>query len=111
MARCPRCRVGRIFCGLFAMNYHCPECGLKLGREAGYFLGSMILSYVFGVPLLGLLTFAIQQLVLPSWPLHWVLFPAIVVFLPLVPLIFRYSRVAWIHLEWYTLEDESPRPP
>jgi hypothetical protein len=82
------------------MNEHCPECGLKLGREAGYFLGSMILGYLLGVPLLGLLTYLTQQWLLPSWPLHWALFPALVPFLPLVPLIFRFSRVAWIHLEW-----------
>jgi uncharacterized protein (DUF983 family) len=101
--RCPRCLEGPIFRGIFAMHPNCPRCGQKLGIEAGYFLGSMILGYAVAVPLLGLLTFALQYFVLTEWPLHWVLFPAAGLFLPLVPFIFRYSRAAWIHLEWVAL--------
>src|SRR5690242_14056243 len=43
--RCPRCRTGRIFRGVFAMNDPCPDCGLLFQREEGYFLGAMYISY------------------------------------------------------------------
>jgi uncharacterized protein (DUF983 family) len=34
---CPRCRQGRIFRGQLAMHEACPVCGLRFGREAGYY--------------------------------------------------------------------------
>jgi uncharacterized protein (DUF983 family) len=107
--RCPRCLKGPIFRGLFAMNPTCPSCGEQFGIEAGYFLGSMIVGYAVAVPMLGLLTLALQYFLLPTWPLHWALFPAIGLFIPLVPLIFRYSRTAWLHLEWLALRGRKSR--
>jgi uncharacterized protein (DUF983 family) len=107
--RCPRCLEGPIFKGMFAMHPACTACGTKFGIEAGYFLGSMIFSYALAVPLLGLLTFALQALFLPDWPLHWALVPALALFLPFVPLIFRYSRTAWLHLEWLALRGNERR--
>lgn len=38
-------------------------------------------------------------LVVPDWPLHWVMFPALIPFLLFVPGIVRYSRVLYVHLE------------
>jgi hypothetical protein len=61
----------------------------------------MIVGYMVGVPIWGLLAYLLHLWLLPSWPLHWTLFPALFLFLPLVPFVFRYSRVAWIHLEWF----------
>ncbi|HRI83579.1 MAG: hypothetical protein RLZZ129_12 [Verrucomicrobiota bacterium] len=54
--RCPNCggrtlfRQGR----LFELNRECPQCGLKLERDEGFFLGSLSLNY--GVTLVGFLT-------------------------------------------------------
>lgn len=96
--RCPRCRIGKIFRGPTAMNERCPECGLKFEREYGYFTGAMYVSYALGIPtiLVGVL---IGKLLLPSWPVHWVLLLSWLVFLPLVPLVFRYSRGLWMHFD------------
>ena len=35
-----------------------------------------------------------------TWPLTFNLLVTFVVFLPFVPLIFRYSRVIWMHVDW-----------
>src|SRR5262245_64651431 len=96
--RCPRCREGRIFKGTFRMNDPCPVCGLVFEREPGYFLGAMYFSYALAVAFL-----------LPIYFLLWLLFPsapalllpllAMVVYLPITPLVFRYSRALWIYLE------------
>ena len=42
-----------------------------------------------------------KWLVVPSWPLHWVLLAVWLLFLPLVPAVFRYSRVLFIHFDRY----------
>ena len=46
---CPRCFQGRIFGAPITMNENCPTCGLRFGREPGYFFGAMYLSYPIAV--------------------------------------------------------------
>ena len=49
---CPNCGGRTLFKAgtLFEVNPTCPQCGLKLGRDEGFFLGSLSLNY--GVTLL-----------------------------------------------------------
>lgn len=96
--RCPRCRRGLVFRGRFAMNNLCPVCGLKFDREPGYFVGAMYVSYAMAALLLGTFTFIIS-LYLPNLPLYGLLLIAILCFLPLVPPVFRYSRVIWMSID------------
>jgi uncharacterized protein (DUF983 family) len=96
---CPRCLQGRVYKGLVTMHEHCPHCGLKFGREPGYFLGAMYYSYGMGAIILGILTALIWWLILPQWEFHQVVLVALVPFVFFVPLIFRYSRVIWMHFD------------
>jgi uncharacterized protein (DUF983 family) len=96
--RCPRCRRGLVLRGRFAMNNLCPVCGLKFDREPGYFVGAMYVSYAMAALVLGVFTFVIS-LYLPDLPLYALLGIAIGCFLPLVPLVFRYSRVIWMSID------------
>jgi uncharacterized protein (DUF983 family) len=96
--RCPRCRTGRIFRGRFAMNDPCPVCGLVFQREEGYFLGSMYTSYVISCALLTTFYF-VAVAFLPDWDSILLAVVAMVPFLPLLPAVFRYSRVTWIYFE------------
>ncbi len=52
---CPNCGAKKLFKEgtLFEMNAECPECGLKIERDEGFFLGSMSLNY--GVTIIGFL--------------------------------------------------------
>jgi uncharacterized protein (DUF983 family) len=46
--RCPNCRKGPVFRGWpNRVLRRCPICGLSYFRESGYYLGGMILTYVF----------------------------------------------------------------
>lgn len=46
--RCPNCRRGRIFRGWpNRVLPRCPHCGLSYFRESGYYLGGMIITYIF----------------------------------------------------------------
>ena len=55
--KCPRCRKADMFTNknpyifneMAKMPKHCPNCGLKLEPETGFYYGSMYLSYAIGV--------------------------------------------------------------
>ncbi len=53
--RCPNCGAKKLFKEgtLFRLNAACPDCGLLIERDEGFFLGSMTLNY--GVTILGVL--------------------------------------------------------
>lgn len=96
--RCPRCRHGRIFRGRLAMNTACPTCGLRFEREAGYFTGAMYVSYVLALPVIAVCVAAVY-LVAPQLSFEATIAVATVCFLPFVPMLFRYSRILWIHFD------------
>ena len=94
--RCPRCRKGPVFHKLVVPNAECPVCHLVFERESGYFTGAMYVSYT-----LGMVTST------PVWMtlLFMGFSPAIVLgetalqLLITAPLLWSYSRVAWLHLD------------
>lgn len=96
--RCPRCREGKIFKGWVAMNDPCPVCGLLFQREEGYFLGAMYFSYLLGAAILIPLYFLLSSL-LPDWDGNLIALLSLVPYLPLLPAVFRASRVLWIYFE------------
>ena len=105
--RCPRCREGKLFRGWFAMNDPCPKCGLIFQREEGYFLGAMYVSYFLSSILLGIGYFVGISL-LPGWHDHLILAGLLLLYLPLTPLVFRYSRTVWIYIDrWVCPGDAS----
>jgi hypothetical protein len=104
--RCPRCLEGRVWRRFLSMNEKCPKCGLVFEREPGYFTGAMVVSYVLAVPILGAIVIGLMA----AGGLEAV--PALlignVVYLGLVPFIFRYSRVVWLHFDW-AMDPERPK--
>ena len=102
--RCPRCHEGRPFSGLLTMRETCPVCGLAFEREHGYFSGAMVVSYMLAIPALAGLSGLIW--LLTRWPVEGVLAAGDLLFLLLVPGIFRYSRIVWMHFD-QTLDPEA----
>src|SRR3954465_7035986 len=97
--RCPRCGEGPIFSAPFTMIEICPVCGLKYGRASpGYFTGAMYVSYALAIPLISLLTL-VEYLVLPRWSLLRLVLLATAICVPLIPWVWQYSRVIWIHFD------------
>jgi uncharacterized protein (DUF983 family) len=109
--RCPRCLTGRVFRGLFTMNETCPLCDFPFGREEGYFVGAMYVSYALSLPILFAIFLVLwlfsSKTLLATGVLSAV---AAVIFLPLVPIVFQYSRVLWMHFDWLFGPDRR-RPP
>jgi hypothetical protein len=94
------------------MNTQCPVCGVRLTREPGYFLGAMYVSYPLAAVVLGLFALAVQ-LLRPDWSWLLCLSLAFVPFLLLVPMVFRYSRVIWMHFDHWADPEwlSGPREP
>jgi uncharacterized protein (DUF983 family) len=94
--RCPVCLTGPIFRSLLETHKHCPHCGVHYEREHGFYLNSMFIAYTLGF-----------LIILPSaFYLFWIestvpffSMAIIVEILLLWPLIFRYSRVIWMHMD------------
>jgi len=65
LQRCPCCGVGGLFAGVFRMRPACGTCGLNYFREAGYYVGAMIVNY--GVTVAVLVTLYMISLTLPDF--------------------------------------------
>ena len=104
-ARCPRCRVGKIFTNP-AYSFkgqkilkECPHCGMVYEREPGYFYAAMYVGYAFIVA--ELVTLAVGTSILTGSENPWLyLCVMLTVVTMLAPLNFRYSRVLLLH--WLT---------
>lgn len=83
---------------MFSMNEPCPVCALRFERESGYWTGAMVASYALGIPVLAVIVLGVWRAT------GWDLLPALIVgdllFLAVVPFVWRYSRVVWLHLDW-----------
>jgi len=102
--RCPRCLEGKVWRGFLSMHERCPVCGLAFEREPGYFTGAMVVSYALAVPVLG--TIVIGLMTIGGLDAVPALLIGDTMYLILVPFIFRYSRVVWLHFDW--LIDPDP---
>jgi hypothetical protein len=89
------------------MNKVCPVCGLVWEREEGYFMGALYASYALAVAFLSLFMF-LWWCLLPDLDPGWLVLLATVTFVPLVPLVFRYSRVLWIYFDRWAWPDKTP---
>lgn len=95
-----------MFRGSFAMNDPCPVCGLVFEREPGYFLGALYASYALSVSIIVPVYFLLQWL-LSGWPGPLVLLVTMLLYLPLIPVVFRLSRVVWIYFDRAAAPSES----
>jgi uncharacterized protein (DUF983 family) len=92
-----------MFSGLIAMHEHCPRCGHAFERETGFFQGSMYVSWVLGVGVFAALALTADLVLAPWIGLAPALAVAVVLYLPIVPVLFRYARVVWAHVNIGTL--------
>jgi uncharacterized protein (DUF983 family) len=100
--RCPRCRQGPIFGPFFSaqalsMHQRCSVCGLEFERESGYFLGAMYISYGLGI--LTILPVAMALIFVAGTSLALTLVLAVLQTLLTMLFMYRYSRIAWLHLD------------
>ena len=104
-AKCPRCRVGKVFSGpvygykLQKMNEFCPHCNLKFEREPGYFYVAMFVSYAMNVAEMISVSVAANIFGLALdydnlWYFVLLLFGTTIIFSPFN---YRYSRIVLLY--------------
>jgi uncharacterized protein (DUF983 family) len=100
--RCPICHEGRVWRSGITMNETCPACGIVFEREQGYWLGALYVAYALSVPVLSALTILIWLVFSTSdRPVDFgrSFLIAMAAFVPMSPIVFRYSKVVWMHLD------------
>lgn len=95
--RCSHCLQGKVFNSLWHTNEFCPVCGIQFEREHGYFLMSIFMGYIWSF--FAILPFMLSMLLIGGFPIYLYVVVAIAVLLLLSPLIFRLSRVSWLHID------------
>jgi uncharacterized protein (DUF983 family) len=95
-----------IFRGWPKMHLRCPACGLLFDREPGYFLGAMYISYIVGLAMVAVLSVAVWAVT--AWGLTKDVIVALILFLPLAPVITLFSRVLWIYLDQTVDPEQIP---
>ena len=88
------------------MHDRCPNCDLKFEREEGYFLGAMYIGYGLALATIAILTLLLWFLV--HWPFRTTVVAAVLLFIPLVPLLTVMARVLWIYLDQSVDPDKGP---
>ncbi|MEP6738311.1 MAG: DUF983 domain-containing protein [Chryseolinea sp.] len=101
--KCPRCHHGDIFtysasniAKFNIMNTTCPQCGVRLEPEPGFYQGAMYVGYAFTVSVLAL----VGLLLFFTWdPSEWTYIGIIVgIMVLLIPLNYRYSRILYLYM-------------
>ncbi len=94
--RCPICLEGRVFRSLWRMHQECPQCRISFEREPGFFSGALYFSYGIGI----LLAAPLSIYLFLRGVDEIVIYCTVIAQLAIIsPLLFRYSRVAWMHFD------------
>jgi len=79
------------------MHTHCPVCKLRFEVEPGFFIGAMYVSYAMSIMVFVLVSAFIYVVFNnPDFIFYMIGIPLVV--LILLPIMFRYSRVLFLHL-------------
>jgi uncharacterized protein (DUF983 family) len=108
--RCPRCLRGQAFKSFLEMHERCPECGMLFQREEGYFLGAMYVSYALGGVLVAIAWFSATAIWPDVHPYRMCLY-IFAAYVPLMPFLYRYARIIWMHFDWVFCPGDSAASP
>jgi uncharacterized protein (DUF983 family) len=109
--KCPRCQEGDMFKystlspKFMVMNKSCSVCGLDFNPEPAYYFGAMYFSYAIQVTVFVAVFLLLRYTIHPENIWTYVLW-VIVASTLIVPVNFRWSRLAWINL-FFTYRDQA----
>ena len=101
--KCPQCQEGDMFkYGVFStkfaqMHTNCPKCNFDFIQEPSFYFGAMYFSYAIQVAVFVAVYLVLRFTINPvsDWTyVTWMIIGAVAI----LPLNFRWSRVAWINL-------------
>ena len=98
LQHCPVCLDGPMFKSIVDLYDKCPVCGHRFMREQGFFQGAMYVSYALSLGQFVVLALLADRYIAPHLGRAAAWVAAISLQLMLVPVLYRYSRVLWAHL-------------
>ncbi len=101
---CPKCHKGKFFSNpnpyrlreFDKMHPACSYCGESFEREPGFYIGSMYISYALSVMLTAVVF--VTCIVILELNIYLIIGLLSALFILLLPVIFRLSRLIWINI-------------
>jgi len=92
--RCPRCLTGKLYRNAIWMNKVCPQCGLSLKSDPGFYIGSIYPNFTATVVLVTVLYWGMSLVLqVPHQTTLWICCG----FMLLFPIWFqKYARSIWM---------------
>lgn len=95
------CGRERVFRRFFTMKSSCPHCGYRFEREAGYWVGALIVNIAVAEAWFALLFGAVVIATMPDVEWMWLLVVALITN-GLLPIVFYpHSKTLWMALDLY----------
>ncbi|MEO8477282.1 MAG: DUF983 domain-containing protein [Actinomycetota bacterium] len=104
--RCPRCGATGIFTSWFDMKETCPRCGLRFEKEAGGFLGAMVINYVVAFTVWVVMLTVVLALMLPVVPVISLIVASIGIFTAIPFWFYPRSTSIWAAVEFLILKTD-----
>ena len=107
--RCAVCGSGGLFERWFRMRSHCPQCGVKFEREAGFFVGALFINFALTEVVMFLWLAGVLIATIPHPPVWWLIGGSVAVCIVLPPLLYPYSKTRWfaIHVAMQPLDPDE----
>ena len=108
--QCPRCGIGPLYRKDVRMHSRCAVCALSYYPESGFYLGGMILNYIFTVWII--IALYLLSLLLPdltAWSLNLKILAWMAFTVALSLSLWRHTRSLWLALN-YWVEPHQPDP-
>ena len=97
LARCPECHIGQVLERGFSIRSRCPHCDYNLYPEPGFYVGAMVVGYLFAAittipPLIIMKLLEVELEFLIAFPF--------IEFIFVGTFLMIYCRIVWLHLEY-----------
>ena len=104
--RCPRCGATGIFTSWFDLKETCPRCDLRFEKEAGGFLGAMVINYVVAFTVWIVMLTVVLALMLPVVPVISLIVASIGIFTAIPLWFYPRSTSLWAAVEFLVLKTD-----
>lgn len=106
--RCPRCGEWDIFQGFFAHKMECPNCGLNLEPEEGYYVGAMTVNILCAEMMTVLLLVVAVIFTWPDLPLYPLIAVGIGANLIFPIVFYPVAKTVWMAIDLAFLRRMNP---
>ncbi len=96
-ARCPCCHIGAVTKNFFLLNERCSYCKYSFHPEPGFYLGAMVVGFLFNALAIIPPTIVLKVL---KVDINWLIAFPFLEFIFVGTFIFFYARILWLHLEY-----------